>query len=82
MIKTDTINNINAYGLGPIEFLKGEILLYKGKTFISKVKDSLSLDVKEVNLSKAPFFVYTDDSELKEIDLAKNNYSLKKPLIV
>ncbi len=76
-ISTDTINNINAYGLGPIEFLKGEILLYKGKTFISKVKDSLSLDVKEVNLSKAPFFVYTDDSELKEIDLAKNNYSLK-----
>ena len=28
------LNHSNAYGLGPIEYLKGEVLLFEGLTFI------------------------------------------------
>ena len=38
-ISTDSINHPTSYGLGPIEYLKGEVLLFEGKTYISKVRD-------------------------------------------
>jgi acetolactate decarboxylase len=36
-IATDSLNNKETYGLGPIEFLKGEIVVFEGQTFVSKV---------------------------------------------
>ena len=40
-IATDSLNNKETYGLGPIEFLKGEIVVFEGQTFVSKVIDSV-----------------------------------------
>ena len=34
-ISTDSLSQYNAYGLGPVEGLTGEVLLFEGKTFIS-----------------------------------------------
>ena len=77
-IATDSLNNKETYGLGPIEFLKGEIVLFEGQTFVSKVIDSVSHQVTKIPSVRAPFFVYSTNSDLKVVELTLDNYSLKK----
>jgi len=76
-VSTDTLNLPNVYGLGPIEYLKGEVLLFEGQTFISKVIDSVAHQVTQVNSTKAPFFVYSNESDLNSYSLAPTELSLK-----
>ena len=76
-ISTDSLNRPNAYGLGPIEYLKGEVLLFEGQTFISKVIDSVAHQVTQVNSIKAPFFVYSKESNLNAIPVVPSELSLK-----
>lgn len=76
-ISTDSLSRPNAYGLGPIEYLKGEVLLFEGQTFISKVIDSAVHRVAPVSAVKAPFFVYSKESNLNSISLAPSELSLK-----
>ena len=46
-IKLDTIKNKkNLYGIGPEEFLTGELLIVDGKSFISKVETDSTMKVK------------------------------------
>ena len=77
-VATDSLNNKEAYGLGPIEFLKGEILLFEGQTFVSNVIDSISHQVTKMPSIRAPFFVYTTNSDLNAVDLPSDSYSLRK----
>ena len=59
-ISTDSLNSNTAYGLGPIEYLKGEILLFEGQTYESKVIDSLqhkvelNKDFRQASLKSQP----------------------------
>ena len=76
-VSTDSLNHPNAYGLGPIENLKGEVLLFEGQTFISKVIDSVAHQVTQVNSIKAPFFVYSKESNLNAISVVPSELSLK-----
>ena len=76
-IATDSLNNKKIYGLGPIEFLKGEIIVFEGQTFVSKVLDSVSHQVTKISSARAPFFVYSTNSNLKVVPLTINNHSLK-----
>ncbi|WP_374959116.1 acetolactate decarboxylase [Gilvibacter sp.] len=76
-ISTDSLSRPNAYGLGPIEYLKGEVLLFEGQTFISKVIDSAVHRVAPVSAVKAPFFVYSKESNLNAISVAPSELSLK-----
>ncbi len=76
-IATDSLNSKETYGLGPIEFLKGEILLFEGQTFVSKVVDSISHEVTKIPSAMAPFFVFSLNSELKIVQFSPENYSLK-----
>ena len=76
-IATDSLNSKATYGLGPIEFLKGEIVVFEGQTYISKVIGSISYEVNHVPSASAPFFVYSTNSNLKVIELTATNYSLK-----
>ena len=76
-ISTDSLNHPNAFGLGPIEYLKGEVLLIEGQTFISKVIDSIAHQVTQVNSIKAPFFVYSKESDLNTISVAPSELSLQ-----
>jgi len=76
-VSTDSLNHPNAYGLGPIENLKGEVLLFEGQTFISKVIDSVAHQVSQVNSIKAPFFVYSKESDLNSISVSPLELSLK-----
>ena len=77
-IATDSLNNKETYGLGPIEFLKGEIVVFEGQTYVSKVIDSVSHQVTKIPSVRAPFFVYSTNSDLKVVELTLDNYSLKE----
>lgn len=60
-IDLDTISNkSHLYGLGPVEFLQGEILIVNGKSYISKVFTDSTMNVEESFKVKAPFFVYSN----------------------
>ena len=76
-ISTDSLSDPNAYGLGPIEYLSGEVLLFEGQTFISKVIDSVTHQVTQANSIKAPFFVYSKETHLNAISVVPSELSLK-----
>jgi acetolactate decarboxylase len=60
IIDVDTIRpRENLNGIGPLEYLKGEILLLDGKSYLSKVRGRNQMKVEESFQAKAPFFVYS-----------------------
>lgn len=66
-ISLDTIaNKTNLYGLGPVEYLAGEILIIDGKSYKSTVTSDSTMTVEETYDIKAPFFGYTNISKWTE----------------
>lgn len=66
-IHLDTITNkTHLYGLGPIEYLRGEILILDGKAYRSTVVTEEIMQVEESYDLKAPFFAYTHISQWRE----------------
>ncbi len=66
-IDLDTISNKqNLYGLGPVEFLSGELLILNGITYKSVVVTDLKMKVEETKKVKAPFFGYANVGSWKE----------------
>jgi acetolactate decarboxylase len=60
-IDLDTIaNKEHLYGIGPLEYLKGELLIIDGKSYKSTVGIDGSIKMEETYKAKAPFFVYTN----------------------
>lgn len=58
-INLDTIaNKANLYGLGPVEYLAGEILIIDGRAYKSTVLTDTTMKVEETYDIKAPFFGY------------------------
>jgi acetolactate decarboxylase len=59
-ISLDTIaDKEHLYGLGPVENLRGEILILDGKSYKSTVVSGKTMKVEETYRIKAPFFGYT-----------------------
>ncbi len=55
-IQLDTISNqTGLYGIGPMEFLRGEILLLNGKSYVSKVLTDSTMEVLEMPTPKHRF---------------------------
>lgn len=66
-INLDTISKKeHLYGLGPIEYLAGEILVIDGKSYKSTVVSDTTMKVEETYDIKAPFFGYTNISKWTE----------------
>src|SRR5690606_12429582 len=66
-IHLDTIaNKTHLYGLGPIEYLKGEIVILDGKAYRSTVLADETMQVEETYDLKAPFFAYTNIFQWRE----------------
>jgi len=66
-IKLDTITNkTNLYGLGPVEYLSGEILIIDGKSYISTVVFDTTMKVEETYNINAPFFGHANISKWTE----------------
>lgn len=92
----DTITKrTNLYGLGPVEYLAGEILIIDGKSYKSTVISDTTMVVKESYDIKAPFFGYSNISkwtmqtlpdsikEIKDLEefLDKTTKSAPRPFI-
>ncbi|MFM1893580.1 MAG: hypothetical protein RIQ90_746 [Bacteroidota bacterium] len=66
-INLDTIaDKTNLYGLGPVEYLSGEILIIDGKSYKSTVTSDTTMKVEETYNIKAPFFGYANISKWTE----------------
>ncbi len=66
-IDLDTISNReNLYGLGPVEYLSGEILIVDGVAYRATVLTDSTIKVEKTFALKAPFFVYTQVKQWQE----------------
>ncbi|MBT4415247.1 MAG: alpha-acetolactate decarboxylase, partial [Flavobacteriaceae bacterium] len=72
LISTDTISLKGTYGLGPLENLKGEVLVFDGTTYISGINSNEKLYVNKVEAAKSPFFVYATEKNLEKVPLPSN----------
>jgi len=76
-IDLDTIaNKKGLYGLGPLTYLSGELLINNGKCYRSKVISDSSMVVIESFEASAPFFVYGNVVEWTEIDLPSEVHTI------
>jgi acetolactate decarboxylase len=77
-INLDTIaQREHLYGLGPVEGLRGEIVIIDGKAYKSTVVDADRISVEETFQIKAPFFVRGYVAEWKEQALPSDVKTLK-----
>ncbi len=77
-IKLDSISNkTNLYGLGPVEYLSGEILIIDGKSYKSTVVSDTTMKVEETYNIKAPFFGYANITKWNEHTLPDSIQTIK-----
>ncbi len=78
-INLDTIaNKENLYGLGPVEYLSGELMVFDGKAYKSTVLTPTTMKVEETYKTKAPFFGYVNINKWKEQDLPDSIQSISQ----
>jgi len=66
-IKLDTIANKDGlYGLGPVDYLQGELLIFDGRAFKGTVLTDSTMLVEESYNAEAPFFVYANETKWDE----------------
>lgn len=69
-IHLDTLSpKKHLYGMGPLAFLKGEILIFDGITYSSKVVSKSKMSIAEDDDIQAPFFAYATIEQWQEVAL-------------
>jgi len=69
-IALDTISDkTGLYGLGPVDYLKGEILIIDGKAYKSTVVSDTTMLIEETFDLRAPFFVYDNKTNWNQVQL-------------
>jgi acetolactate decarboxylase len=63
LVAMDTLAVPGVFGLGPLEFLQGEITVMDGRSFISYIENDSTVVVEEQAHVSAPFFVHQHVSE-------------------
>ncbi|QNR23885.1 acetolactate decarboxylase [Croceimicrobium hydrocarbonivorans] len=80
-IRFDSLNLDDYYGLGPLEGLAGELMIWNGKVWVSRFISADSMQVSEDPRSGAPFFVGSRIKNWQKIELPtyiKDIHSLEK----
>jgi acetolactate decarboxylase len=78
-INLDTIaQKTSLYGLGPVEYLAGEILILDGKSYKSTVISDTEMNVEETYDLKAPFFGYANIPNWTESTLPDSIQTVKQ----
>jgi acetolactate decarboxylase len=57
------------YGIGPLEYLRGELMIYNGTSYVSEAAEDSTMQVSERFDVSAPFFVYANADQWNEVDL-------------
>jgi acetolactate decarboxylase len=79
VINLDTIRTKeNVYGLGPVDFLTGEILIIDGVSYVSTVTSDSTMKVDESYSVKAPFFAYDHIEAWKDHTLPDSIRTIKQ----
>ncbi|MFA0962328.1 acetolactate decarboxylase [Roseivirga sp. BDSF3-8] len=69
-IALDTISDKKGlYGLGPLSYLRGEIMVMDGDAYVSRVTSDTTMTVERGFEASAPFFVHTHMTEWEEVKL-------------
>jgi len=69
-INTDTIRNKHhLFGFGPLAYLRGEVLILDGISYLSTVNDKQEIKVERVHSVLAPFFAYANITNWHAIEL-------------
>ena len=77
-IALDTIaDKKHLYGLGPVEYMQGEILIMDGKSYVSTVVSESAMKVEETFQVKAPFFVHANVEQWQEYKLPETITTLE-----
>lgn len=78
-IYSDTIANKNhLYGLGPVEYLSGELMIFDGKCYKSTVTSPTTMNVEETFDVKAPFFGYASVNNWESSQLPDSIINMKQ----
>ncbi len=78
VIELDTITDkSHLYGIGPEEYLKGELLIMDGKSYKANIKNN-KVHVEETFKVKAPFFVYANVPAWEEAALPATVKTMKE----
>lgn len=77
-IDLDTLpDKSSLYGLGPLAFMRGEILVLDGQAFVSRVDTSGGMKVRENFQVGAPFFVRANVRQWTEVPLPSGKLDQK-----
>lgn len=76
-ISLDTLSPKNLYGIGPVEYLKGELMIFDGISYVSKVETDSTMTVETSFEVKAPFFVYAHVYDWKSETLPDSIFNLE-----
>ena len=73
VIQLDTIaDKVGLYGLGPLSYLQGELLINNGKAFVSRVTSDSTMTVEKTLNVSAPFLVYGNVRDWEATKLPEN----------
>lgn len=78
IIDLDTLSKKNLFGLGPVEYLSGEILIFEGKAYKSMVLADSTMHVEETYKIQAPFFAFANINEWTEVKWADSIRSIQQ----
>lgn len=69
LVALDTLAVPGMYGIGPVEFLRGEVLLLNGEVFRSTAHGDGTMLVEVAPPTKAPFFVHQNVRAWQQVEL-------------
>lgn len=76
VLNLDTVAHGNFYGLGPLEYLRGEVMVLQGVPYKSIVDDAGRIQVSTSH-SNVPFFVYATVDNWEEFEIPEDVRSMK-----
>jgi len=77
-LSLDSLSRVKGlYGLGPLSYLQGELLLKDGQVFVSRVTSDSTMTVEMDSQLTAPFFVYGKVQEWKEVSLPSDTKQME-----
>jgi acetolactate decarboxylase len=79
IIAMDVLTVPGMYGLGPLEYLRGEITLLDGRPIVSHMADDTTVVVEQRADARAPFFVHQYVKEWVALELPANVVDLPVP---
>jgi acetolactate decarboxylase len=77
-IYIDTINKDHLYGMGPIAYLKGEITILNGTSYISTITDDSMMKIVETFDVRAPFLGYAHIANWDTLAIPDSVVTLKQ----